>query len=123
MIWDHDGHFTDAQRSEVAERLIQGGCKYAICGGQNCEAWHDAVDEQIVGRQVDDADPTNDALDVMTTWHDGQTPDDVAFFFVTCTDFGYYDFKHYLVLHVGDGETIEEVNAAVRWHAIVKGRI
>ena len=45
MIWDHDGRFTAAQRSEVANRLLQAGCRHAVCGGQSCEAWHDAVDD------------------------------------------------------------------------------
>jgi len=118
MIWDHDGRFTEAQRSEVAKRLLQAGCRYAVCGGHNCEAWHDAVDLEFVRQHVDDPDETRDAVHVMTTWHADETPDDVAFFFVLNTNFDDHDFKRYLVLHVGDGGTKDEVDAAVRRYAL-----
>ena len=58
MIWDHEGRFTDAQRSEVATLLLDAGCLYAVCGGHNCEAWHDAVDQEFVRRRPDDPDTT-----------------------------------------------------------------
>jgi len=118
MIWDHDGRFTEAQRSEVAKRLLQAGCRYAVCGGHNCEAWHDTVDEEFVWQHAHDPDETGDA--VMTTWHTDQTPDDVAFFFVLNTKFDDHDFNHYLVLHVGDGRKKGEVDAAVRRYALNK---
>ncbi|MBM3494779.1 MAG: hypothetical protein FJX72_10765 [Armatimonadetes bacterium] len=120
MLWDHDGRFTETQRSEVAKRLLQAGCRYAVCGGQNCEAWHDAVDEEFVRLHVDDPDQTADAVHVMTTWHANETPDDVAFFFVLNTNFDDHDFDRYLVVHVGDGHARGEVDAAVRRHAVNK---
>lgn len=118
MIWDHDGCFTETQRSEVAKRLLQAGCRYAVCGGQNCEEWHDAVDEEFVRLHLDDRDETLDAVHVMTTWHADETPDDVAFFFVLNTNLDDHDFNRYLVVHVGDSQTRGEVDAAVRRHAV-----
>jgi hypothetical protein len=118
MIWDHDGRFTGAQRAEVARQLLQAGCRYAVCGGQSCEAWHDAVDEEFVQQHMNDSNATLDAVHVMTTWHADESPDDVAFFFVLNTNFGDHDFERYLVLHVGDGQAKEEVDAAVRRYAI-----
>ncbi len=120
MVWDHDGRFTEAERSEVAKRLLQAGCRYAVCGGHNCEAWHDAVDLAFVRQHVKDPDETRDAVHVMTTWHTDETPDDVAFFFVLNTNFDDHDFRRYLVLHVGDGRAKGEVDAAVRRHAVNK---
>lgn len=121
MIWDHDGRFTAAQRSEVANRLLQAGCRHAICGGQSCEAWHDAVDEEFVRQHSDVPDESADAAHVMTTWHADESPDDVAFFFVLNTNFNEHDFKRFLVLHVGDGHAKGEVDAAVRRHAVNDG--
>ena len=120
MIWDHAGRFTETQRSEVAKRLLQAGCRYAVCGGQNCEAWHHAVDEEFVRLHVDDPDQTLDAMHVMTTCHTDETPDDVAFFFVLNTNFDDHDFDRYLVMHVGDGQARGEVDAAVRRYAVTK---
>ena len=120
MIWDHDGRFTEAGRSAVARRLLQAGCRYAVCGGHHCEAWHDAIDEEYVAQHVNGSDEARNAVHVMTTWHANETPDDVAFFFVLNTNFDDHDFKHYLVLHVGDGRAKQEVDAAVRRHAVNK---
>ena len=118
MIWDHDGRFNEAQRGEVAKRLLRAGCRYAVCGGNNCEAWHDAVDAEFVRQHGDDPEETRDAVHVMTTCHADETPDDVAFFFVLNTNFDVHDFNRYLVLHVGDGQTKGEVDAAVRRYAL-----
>ena len=120
LIWDHDGHFTEAQRSAVARALLKGGCRYAVCGGQSCEAWHDAVDTAFVEQHLDDPEELREAVHVMTTWHAGESPDDVAFFFVRNTNFDRHDFKRYLVLHVGTGKTREQVDAAVRGYALNK---
>lgn len=113
MIWDHDGRFSEAHRSMLAKQLLQAGCRYAVCGGHNCEAWHDAIDDEF----LEGSDETRDDVHVMTTWHADETPDDVAFFFVLNTNFDQHEFKRYLILHVGDGDTRREVNAAVRRHA------
>ncbi|MDP3208910.1 MAG: hypothetical protein Q8M65_07160 [Rhodoglobus sp.] len=118
MIWDHDGRFTEAQRTEVARQLLQAGCRYAVCGGQNCDAWHASVDVEFVRQRVDDPDEAFDDVHVMTTSHAYESPDDVAFFFVSNTNFGDHDFERYLLLHVGEGQAREEVDAAVRRYAL-----
>ncbi|MDO9017464.1 MAG: hypothetical protein Q8S73_13960 [Deltaproteobacteria bacterium] len=118
MIWDHDGRFTEDQRAEVARQLLQAGCRYAVCGGQSCDAWHGAFDEEFVQQRMNDPDAALDDVHVMTTSHAGESPDDVAFFFVLNTNFGDHDFDRYLVLHVGDGQAMEAVDAAVRRYAL-----
>jgi len=120
LIWDHDGSLTETQRTEVARQLLQAGCRYAVCGGHNCEAWHDAVDVEFVRQHVDDSEATRDSEHVMTTWHDDESPDEVAFFFVLNTNFDDHDFAHLLIVHVGDGHTKAEVEAAVRRYAVNK---
>lgn len=118
MIWDHDGHLAEAQRAEVARHLLQAGCRYAVCGGQNCDAWHVAVDVEFTRPCGDDPGETLDDVHIMTTSHAGESPDDVAFFFVLNTNFGDHYFERYLVLHVGDGQAKAEVDAAVRRYAL-----
>jgi hypothetical protein len=117
----HSERFTAAQRSEVANRSLQAGCRYAVCGGQSCEPWHDAVDEEFVRQHSDVPDESADAAHVMTTWHADESPDHVAFFFLLNTNFTEHDFKRFLVLHVGDGHAKGEVDAAVRRHAVNDG--
>ncbi len=118
LIWDHDGRFTDAGRLAIARDLLEAGCRYAVCGGQSCEAWHNAIDEVLVEAHLGDPDDVQDAAFVMTSWHDGESPDDVAFFFVLNTNFDAHDFRRYLVLHVGAGPAQDQVDAAVRKYAL-----
>ena len=118
LIWDHEGRFTDAERSVISKTLIEAGCRYAVCGGKNCEAWHDAVDAEDINRHRDDSCDVRENELVMTTWHDGESPDDVAYFFVLNTDFADHQFQRYLVLHVGNSEATKLVDAAVRKYAL-----
>ena len=117
LIWDHEGRATNAERSAVARALLEAGCRYAVCGGKHCEDWHDAVDAEFETLHLEDPDEVEGEALVMTTWHEGESPDEVAFFFVYNTDFNELAFARYLVLHIGRGPAMERVNAAVREHA------
>jgi hypothetical protein len=120
LIWDHEGRLAEDQRAIVAKGLLQAGCRYAVCGGKNCEAWHDAVDLEFVRQHLNDSAEVVEAEHVMTTWHANESPDDVAFFFVLNTNFDSHDFVSFLVLHVGDSRAKEEVDAGVRRYALTK---
>ena len=118
LIWDHTGEMPVAAKSGVARTLLKAGCRYAVCGGMECEAWHDIFDEvhiaHTLGLPTDEADRDL----VMTTWHTAESPDDVAFFFVLNTNFGPHDFERFLVLHVGTGRQQQDVEQAVRRYAL-----
>jgi hypothetical protein len=116
LIWDHTGEFSHQQRRAVAGLLIEAGCRYVVCGGLHAEAWHDAVDMEFVSRHLDEPDEARGSVHVMTTWHEGESPDTVASFFVLHTNFGHHGFRHYLVLHVGTGPGIAPLEAAIRRH-------
>jgi hypothetical protein len=120
LIWDHDGRSSDAVRSAAAKSLLEAGCRYAVCAGINSEAWHDTVDAEGVMAQLHGGGDARKPTLVMTTWHDGEQPDDVAHFFVLNTDFDEVDFTRYLVLHVGIGPERERVDAAVRKFALAR---
>jgi len=117
LIWDHAGHLGPEERSKVANTLIEAGCRYAVCGGANCEAWHDAVDTEDIKKHVAASDAVREEELVMTTWHDHESADDVAYFFVENTDFGNHDFNRYLVLHIGTSDVTDVLHAAVRKYA------
>ena len=123
LIWDHGSRFTDQERSAVANAVLDSGCRYAVCGGDSCEAWHDAVDTEYVKLHSHDSEEVRAPAMVMTTWHTGESPDDVGFFFVLHTNFDHHDFQHYLVLHVGTSEAMEHVDAAVRKYALGGGAV
>ena len=71
---------------------------------------------------LEDTQDVQDAAHVMTTWHTGEPPDEVAFFFVCNTNFDDHDFKRYLVIHIGSGPFAEELETAVRKYAVNETR-
>ena len=101
LLWDHQGGSTPSDPATLAKALLNSGCRYAVCGGTDCEAWHDAIDVEFVAAHLDDSEDAIDAVHVMTSWHDRESPDDVAFFFMFNTNFDAHDFDRYLVLHFG----------------------
>jgi hypothetical protein len=88
-----------------------------VCGGANCGEWENAVDNEYVARHLDDSDEALDASHVMTTSHEGEDVDDVAFFFVLNTNFDHHDFKSFLVVHIGSSDVVGSLESAVRKYA------
>jgi len=117
LVWDHDGKTSGAQRKSIAAALIDSDCRYVVCGGANCSEWENIVDLEYVSRHLDASDEALDASHVMTTSHEGEGVDDVAFFFVFNTNFDDHDFKSYLLLHVGSSDLMENLESAVRKYA------
>lgn len=118
LIWDHGSRFSEEDRSVLARALLESGCRYAVCGGLGCEAWHDAVDIELVKKHLDDPEEVLEKIRVMTSWHNDESADDVGFFFVLNTNFDFHEFRQYVVLHVGSGQEVERVEAAVRKYAL-----
>jgi hypothetical protein len=114
LLWDHRGSFTDAEQAALVAALLDAGCRYAVCGGADCEAWHDAIDMEFVTRHLDDSEGVRESMRIMTTWHHGESPDEVAFYFVLSTNPGQHHFRRFLVLHLGTGKQRHELDAAVR---------
>ena len=101
-------------KSDVAERLIDTGCMYMVCGGLECELWHDIIDEVIVELKID-GNLDQSSL-IMTTWHTEATMEDLAFFFTYVThnpniedqsSFAEQSGSKFFVLLVGDSDEPE----------------
>ncbi len=117
LIWDHVGDWIAGAKEEIGRQLIRGGCRYVVCGGRDCEGWHDNVDYAFVTEHLDEPEEKLDALHVMTSWHADEWPEDVAFFFVLCTSFDYFEALNFLVLHIGGGPDKEPLEHWVRHFA------
>jgi hypothetical protein len=98
LVWAADDTFDDATRMKVVGALIDSGCRYLVCGGVDCEQWHDDTDVAFASLE---ASSDADVPFVMTTWHYNESVEDVVFFATYCTSFDDYDFKCLLVLVVG----------------------
>lgn len=95
---------TAARKHRVCAALIASGCRYVVCGGRESVAWEDAADEAFLAQDLPEADIDENL--VMTTSHERESMDDVAFFFTRCTNFGPHDFTRFLVLMMGDNPDI-----------------
>ena len=78
VLWDHNSGFSVEQISAVLERLLDAGCTYFVCGGEQCERLHDITDEIDVIRKLD----SQDSVNIMSIWHNDETPDEVIAFFL-----------------------------------------
>ena len=101
LLWDHGAEWASEARCDLARALIRSNCRYVVCAGAECEVWHDTVDEVFVSEYLDQPEIVQDERHVMTTWHEDEPVDDVAFFFVLNTNFDDHEFADYLVLHIG----------------------
>ena len=113
LLWDHGLVLPDASSEDLCQLLLRTGCRYVVCGGPGCEAWHDLVDLVFVDEHLEASDVELDRAHVMTTWHSNELPDDVAFFFVYNTNFDDITFDRYLILHLGTGPLAQVIEDAV----------
>jgi hypothetical protein len=95
-----------ADRAVLTRALVASNCVYAVCGGVECEAWHDMVDEAAAEAN----------RFVMTTWHSGESPEDLAHFFVwAARPDDDLQVTHHLIVVVGaNGSAGAQLAAAVR---------
>ena len=103
-------NWSDVDRNALVSSLLQTSCRYAVCGGINCERWHDDIDLAFV-TTVPDSE--QDARFVTTTWHTDEPALEVAWFFAW--NAGLEDeFRRFLVVEVGNDATHASLEVAVR---------
>ena len=115
LVWNTMLGVKTEEIASVMQRLIVNGCRYIVAAGTECERWHDIAHEQFVAQFP--TEPGRDANFVMTSWHAGESPEDVILFLVYGTNFEEHDFKEFLVLQFGDDDMVElQLNAAIARH-------
>lgn len=113
LLWDHTGGILFEEKTQMAQALIGTGCRYAVCAGCDSDEWHLAFDTAFLNEYGAEPEEFWAGKFVMTTSHSGESPDEVAHFFVMNTNFEGHDFDKYLVLHIGCGPEAAAVEAAV----------
>ena len=68
----------------LVDKLLDSGCKYFVCAGEYSESLHDFIDDVILERSIDSE--LGRGISVMTTWHDTDTEEEVAEFFLYSTN-------------------------------------
>jgi hypothetical protein len=118
LFWSHTP-FREPDRWALANAIVDSGCRYAVCAGAENEALHDDIDSAYI-RPIVELRPEGIGRElVMTTWHDAEPPDEVAFFLthsVFREDGGAFD--EFLVVHLnGTPDEHAIVDRAVRQQA------
>lgn len=78
VILVSDAECGDMWRWEVARWLVAGGCRYLLAWGNDCETWHDAVDDAS-DEALDYEDPLPEQQ-LISTWHEDEDLDEVFWF-------------------------------------------
>ena len=97
---------TATQKHRLCAELIATGCRYVVCGGLQSAAWEEAADDAFAAQDLPDEE--FEAGHVMTSSHEYEPPEEVAFFFFHNTRFGGHDFTRYLILMIGEDAGIRE---------------
>jgi hypothetical protein len=115
LLWDSGGERTVEQRNVVVAALIEARCRYFVCGGENPSAWEEAADEAFVMMTLNASETELADRMVMTTAHEAESEEEVALYFVSCTNFSAHVFSDFLVLTIGiDSSAVERLCSAVR---------
>lgn len=119
LIWNILPGVAPEEMAAVLQNLFSTGCRYIVAGGVDCERWHDIADKQLLIQFPTESE--QDQNFVMTSWHTGESSEDVTLFFVNNTNFEDHDFRQFLVLQFGDDFAVEsQLKARIRkWTAQV----
>jgi hypothetical protein len=115
LIWDSGGERTVDQRHVVVAALIEAGCRYFVCGGDDPSVWEDAADEAFVMMMLNASEAEVAERMVMTTAHEAESEEEVVLFFVSCTSSPSHSFSDFLILAIGsDSGAVGRLSSAVR---------
>ena len=119
LIWETRLARTDRERQQLTTALIASEVRYGVCGGVECERWHDALDWAFLDQNLEGE--AYDARFVMTSWHSEEPPDEVVFFFVNTTNFDAHDFDRFLIVQLGrDWAATEALKTAIADHTALE---
>ena len=105
-------HITTDEQVALSAALVESGCRYACCTGNDCSSWDDSIDIAYLETDKDFNPP--DERFVMTTWHDNESMESTINFFLNCTQFDDNLFSKRIVLFLGiDEEKKKEVIEAI----------
>jgi len=96
FLYINDKSISNETQRKLSRQFISRGCRYAVCGGYNCEEWHDSIDSVCIGNNKN-----SDKNFIMTTWHDDETIDDIVFFFVNNTSYENFIPENFCIVLLG----------------------
>ena len=107
------------EQSEISRSIVVQGCRWAVCVGNRASTWDDSIDLAYLGtdKNFEPADSTH----VMTTWHDEDSPQEIARFFVNDTSFDHFEARNLLIVYLGCDAEIQETFGSAADHELGLG--
>jgi hypothetical protein len=103
---------TAQEQADLARALVAQGCRYAVCAGNGCSSWDDAIDEAAVIAELQGA--PNYGF-VMTTWHETEPLEDIASCFLEQALIDDAEPVHHLAVLVGGASAqLEQLESALQ---------
>lgn len=92
------GGLTDNERMMVCDEIVRQRCRYVVCAGEECERWHDWIDETYAFATTREGTEPDG---MTTTWHENESLESVLCFFRDCAVFDEVRPRRLLVLILG----------------------
>lgn len=96
---------TDQEQGHISKQLIETGCRYAVCAGQQCSSWETAIDTAYISTD-ENYSPPEETL-VMTTCHENESLTDILFHGLMCAFIDYEIPTRILILFIGPNEELK----------------
>ena len=106
LILAEDRSITADEQMSVSQQLVSQGCRYALAMGIDASSWDTSIDLAYIQNDPR-LEPAEDSF-VMTTWHDDESPEEVAEWLIVNTAFDHFVPVNFLVLCLGSSEEQED---------------
>jgi len=104
-----DAEVAEMTMWETSRTLIESGCIYALTWGQDCEAWHDAINDAYL--EATNYEDVPEEQQVLTTWHEDEELEEVFWFARHRAVHPAHELRDTLILHIADAPRREELEA------------
>lgn len=106
LIYSNQENVYNDEMEIISNWIISSGCRYAVCAGIHCSEWHDAIDIAYIVSDPNYSPP--DSRFIMTSWHTGESLEEIVWFWLVLTNYDDNIFENFLLLTIGDSEDIEK---------------
>ncbi len=93
-----EANVTNEWQNTVSDWLVNSGCLYMLAWGDNCSSWDDSVD--YANMEKFDYAEISENQDVMTTWHNNESLDEVFDFCKRHASHPVVDIDHTFLFHI-----------------------
>ncbi len=100
-------------QDQICNWIVDSGCLYMSSWGENCELWHDKVDQTNLS-QHDYGDTPDDKF-VMTTWHNSEPLEEAFWFSKFSAKHPTIELERAIIIHISNQNKEAEILKSYQW--------